>query len=83
VERRRRLHAGPQPRHRREPYDTEAAACVRLFRRGFLLAPGVGEVLADLVTAGETATPLSAFSIGRFFREAAPSAPIRQQETQR
>jgi sarcosine oxidase subunit beta len=33
---------------------------------GFLLAPGVGEVLADLVAEGATATPLDAFSIGRF-----------------
>ncbi|MDN7904142.1 FAD-binding oxidoreductase [Burkholderia diffusa] len=50
---------------------------------GFLLAPGVGEVLADLVTTGETATPLDAFSIGRFFHQAAPTAPFRQEETQR
>ncbi|WP_322086357.1 FAD-binding oxidoreductase [Burkholderia sp. BCC1999] len=50
---------------------------------GFLLAPGVGDVLADLVTAGETTTPLDAFSIGRFFREAEPTAPFRQEETQR
>ncbi|KVQ66806.1 NAD(P)/FAD-dependent oxidoreductase [Burkholderia territorii] len=50
---------------------------------GFLLAPGVGEVLADLVATGETATPLEAFSIGRFPREAAPTAPFRQEETQR
>jgi sarcosine oxidase subunit beta len=33
---------------------------------GFLLAPGVGEVLADLVLDGTTATPLAAFSIDRF-----------------
>jgi sarcosine oxidase, subunit beta len=33
---------------------------------GFLLAPGVGEVLADLVTQGETVTPIDAFSIARF-----------------
>ncbi|KVL34143.1 FAD-dependent oxidoreductase [Burkholderia territorii] len=50
---------------------------------GFLLAPGVGEVLADLVATGETATPLEAFSIGRFPRHAAPTAPFRQEETQR
>ncbi|ALX14044.1 FAD-dependent oxidoreductase [Burkholderia cepacia JBK9] len=50
---------------------------------GFLLAPGVGDVLADLVTTGETATPLDAFSIGRFVREAVPAAPFRQEETQR
>ncbi|WP_175862833.1 NAD(P)/FAD-dependent oxidoreductase [Burkholderia cepacia] len=48
---------------------------------GFLLAPGVGDVLADLVATGETATPLDAFSIGRFFREAEPTAPFRQEET--
>lgn len=50
---------------------------------GFLLAPGVGDVLADLVTTGETATPLDAFSIGRFYREAAPTAPFPQEETSR
>ncbi|RKU04137.1 FAD-dependent oxidoreductase [Burkholderia sp. Nafp2/4-1b] len=48
---------------------------------GFLLAPGVGDVLADLVTTGETATPLDAFSIGRFAPRAAPTAPFRQEET--
>ncbi|NHB10422.1 FAD-binding oxidoreductase [Burkholderia cepacia] len=48
---------------------------------GFLLAPGVGDVLADLVATGETATPLDAFSIGRFFREAEPTVPFRQEET--
>jgi sarcosine oxidase subunit beta len=36
---------------------------------GFLLAPGVGEVLADLVIDGQTDTPLSAFSIKRFDAE--------------
>jgi sarcosine oxidase subunit beta len=33
---------------------------------GFLLAPGVGEVLADLITRGATSTPLDAFAIDRF-----------------
>ncbi|QHE92910.1 FAD-dependent oxidoreductase [Pandoraea fibrosis] len=33
---------------------------------GFLLAPGVGEVLADLVADGETATPIDAFAVDRF-----------------
>jgi len=33
---------------------------------GFQLAPAVGEVLADLVAHGATATPIEAFSIGRF-----------------
>ncbi|AJP57893.1 FAD-dependent oxidoreductase [Pandoraea vervacti] len=33
---------------------------------GFLLAPGVGEVLADLVTLGETPTPIDAFAVDRF-----------------
>jgi sarcosine oxidase subunit beta len=40
---------------------------------GFLLAPGVGEVLADLVIDGATATPLDAFSIGRFAQLATSS----------
>ena len=33
---------------------------------GFQLAPGVGAVIADLVTKGETTTPIDAFSIRRF-----------------
>lgn len=33
---------------------------------GFLLAPGVGEVLADLVASGETTTPIEAFAVDRF-----------------
>lgn len=33
---------------------------------GFLLAPGVGEVLADLVIDGATETPLDAFDVDRF-----------------
>jgi sarcosine oxidase subunit beta len=41
---------------------------------GFLLAPGVGEVLADLVIDGATATPLDAFSINRFAAVASPVA---------
>lgn len=33
---------------------------------GFQIAPGVGEVLAELVRDGRTATPIEAFSIARF-----------------
>lgn len=33
---------------------------------GFLLAPGVGEVLTDIIATGTTHTPLDAFAIGRF-----------------
>ena len=33
---------------------------------GFQIAPGVGEVLAELVRDGQTQTPIAAFSIGRF-----------------
>jgi glycine/D-amino acid oxidase-like deaminating enzyme len=33
---------------------------------GFQIAPGVGEVLAELVRDGQTSTPIEAFSIGRF-----------------
>lgn len=45
---------------------------------GFQLAPGVGEVIADLVRTGETATPIDAFSIRRFLPpiSAAGSAPV-------
>ena len=33
---------------------------------GFQLGPGVGEVLAELITEGRTSTPIEAFSINRF-----------------
>ncbi|MGN8020284.1 NAD(P)/FAD-dependent oxidoreductase [Phyllobacterium sp. 22229] len=33
---------------------------------GFQVAPAVGAVLCDLITSGETATPIDAFSIERF-----------------
>lgn len=33
---------------------------------GFQIAPGVGEVLAELIRDGATSTPIEAFSIGRF-----------------
>ena len=39
---------------------------------GFQIAPGVGEVLAELVRDGRTSTPIEAFSIQRF--KAAPAA---------
>ncbi len=35
---------------------------------GFQIAPGVGEVLAELVRDGETRTPIEAFAIDRFAR---------------
>ncbi|MCP4561463.1 MAG: FAD-binding oxidoreductase [Bosea sp.] len=38
---------------------------------GFQIAPGVGEVLAELVRDGETQTPIAAFSIGRFKQDSA------------
>jgi sarcosine oxidase subunit beta len=36
---------------------------------GFQIAPGVGEVLAELVRDGKTSTPIEAFSINRFIRQ--------------
>ena len=45
---------------------------------GFLLAPGVGEVLAELVTEGATSTPIEAFAIGRFTQSSVHAAlPIQ------
>ncbi|WP_069269074.1 NAD(P)/FAD-dependent oxidoreductase [Paraburkholderia nodosa] len=45
---------------------------------GFLLAPGVGEVLAELVTEGTTSTPIEAFAIGRFTQSSVHAAlPIK------
>ncbi|AJK49593.1 NAD(P)/FAD-dependent oxidoreductase [Burkholderia plantarii] len=44
---------------------------------GFLLAPGVGELLAELIVRGETDTPIAAFSIARFTAGAdRASAPV-------
>jgi len=42
---------------------------------GFQLAPAVGEVLAELVTKGESSTPIDAFSIKRF----AVSQPSKEE----
>ena len=36
---------------------------------GFQIAPGVGEVLAELVRDGKTSTPIEAFAIDRFTRQ--------------
>ncbi|CAM2195775.1 sarcosine oxidase, subunit beta [Paraburkholderia kururiensis] len=45
---------------------------------GFLLAPGVGEVLAELVTEGATSTPIEAFAIGRFTQSSVHAAlPVK------
>jgi sarcosine oxidase subunit beta len=38
---------------------------------GFQIAPGVGEVVAELITEGDTTTPIDAFSITRFSAGAA------------
>ncbi|TKC92293.1 FAD-binding oxidoreductase [Trinickia terrae] len=40
---------------------------------GFMIAPGVGDALADLVTNGATDTPLDAFAIDRFAMHRVPS----------
>lgn len=40
---------------------------------GFQTAPGVGAVLCDLVTSGETSTPIEAFAIDRFAPVAIPA----------
>ncbi|PRD44718.1 FAD-dependent oxidoreductase [Phyllobacterium phragmitis] len=40
---------------------------------GFQIAPGVGEVLAELVRDGRSTTPIEAFSIARFASNAATS----------
>lgn len=40
---------------------------------GFQIAPGVGEVLAELVRDGRTTTPIEAFSITRFATDAGPT----------
>ena len=49
---------------------------------GFQLGPVVGEILADLVTAGETPLPIAPFKIDRFDRTSDDTARLRAQ-TQR
>lgn len=44
---------------------------------GFQIAPGVGEVLAELVRDGRTATPIEAFSIARFSQPSGPAGQDR------
>ncbi|HUG23597.1 NAD(P)/FAD-dependent oxidoreductase [Piscinibacter sp.] len=41
---------------------------------GFALGPGVGDVMAELVATGATATPIEPFSIGRFAQKVAVPA---------
>lgn len=43
---------------------------------GFMLGPGVGAVLAELVLDGRTDVPLEAFDIGRFARQDAPADDV-------
>lgn len=43
---------------------------------GFQTAPGVGEVLCDLVTSGETSTPIEAFAIDRFAKAAVQASVV-------
>jgi sarcosine oxidase subunit beta len=42
---------------------------------GFQIAPGVGEVLAELIRDGESPTPIEAFCISRFTREPQRGVP--------
>ncbi|MDU0956432.1 MAG: FAD-dependent oxidoreductase [Bradyrhizobium sp.] len=46
---------------------------------GFQIAPGVGEVLAELVRDGQTATPIDAFAITRFSPVSQPGGALKQQ----
>jgi sarcosine oxidase subunit beta len=48
---------------------------------GFQIAPGVGEVLAELVRDGQTATPIEAFAITRFPPASQPGDVSQQQMT--
>jgi len=50
---------------------------------GFQIAPAVGEVLAELITLGASATPIDAFSIARFasFAEAGTPSPLNPSTT--
>ncbi|MDR6869716.1 glycine/D-amino acid oxidase-like deaminating enzyme [Bosea sp. BE125] len=61
--------------------DGQAARRLDLFHAfgfagaGFQIAPGVGEVLAELIRDGESPTPIGAFSISRFTREPQRGVP--------
>lgn len=48
---------------------------------GFQIAPGVGEVLAELVLDGRTSTPIEAFSITRFSTASRPGDVANSQKT--
>jgi glycine/D-amino acid oxidase-like deaminating enzyme len=41
---------------------------------GFQIGPGVGDVMAELIATGATATPIDAYGIGRFAEAAEPRA---------
>jgi sarcosine oxidase subunit beta len=43
---------------------------------GFQLGPVVGEIIAELVTQGRSASPLAPFAIDRFVNSALASQPI-------
>lgn len=46
---------------------------------GFQIAPGVGEVLAELVRDGESLTPIQSFAIDRFARSGIVSEPTKRE----
>jgi sarcosine oxidase subunit beta len=48
---------------------------------GFQIAPGVGEVLAELARDGRTTTPIEAFAITRFSPASQPDDAFQQQMT--
>jgi sarcosine oxidase subunit beta len=50
---------------------------------GFQIAPGVGEVLAELVRDGESRTPIQAFAIDRFARTTQGSRADSEPEPQK
>jgi sarcosine oxidase subunit beta len=43
---------------------------------GFQLGPGVGDVMAELISTGATSTPIAPFHIGRFAEAEAAAAPL-------
>ncbi len=47
---------------------------------GFMLGPGVGQVLAELICDGRTDVPLGSFDIARFARQDAPTGTRRGDE---
>ncbi len=48
------------------PQHDKAFVAAGHFKKGIMLAPVTGKILAELITSGKTALPIKAFSPARF-----------------